>query len=237
MAGALSNKRMERPQIDGILIAAEAALASGAKVDLGPLGFWKAVNAVKKQPEMVEVFADRIGQIDREAFERWALLKLPTGVGTALAVIATAGGSAFIAWSAGRSETVQAVGLLVGTVVILTATHGLAHWVVARIQGMKVIYWFVGTVRRPTPGIKIDYSTYIRTPARRRAWMHASGAIVSKIVPLVGLGVGWAMDAPTWALIVLGVLGVAQIVTDVLWSTKSSDWKKFNREMALARTG
>lgn len=228
---------MDRAQIDGILIACEAALASGAKVDLGPLGFWKAVNAVKKQPEMVEVFADRIGGIDREAFERWALLKLPTWVGTTVAIVATAGGSALIAWSAGQDRTIQAFGLLVGTVVILTATHSLAHWLVARVQGMKVLSWFVGTVRRPTPGIKIDYATYLRTPARRRAWMHASGAIVSKLIPFVGLGVGWAMEAPTWALIVLGVLGVAQIVTDVLWSTKSSDWKKFSREMALARVG
>ncbi len=228
---------MDRAQIDGILIAAEAALASGAKVDLGPLGFWKAVTAVKKQPEMVGIFADRVGQIDREAFERWALLKFPAWFGTGLAIVATAGGSALIAGSGGQDEIIQGLGLLTGTGIILTATHSLAHLLVARIQGMRVIYWFVGTVRRPTPGIKIDYATYLRTPARRRAWMHASGAILSKVVPLVGLGVGWARGAPTWALIVLGVLGVLQIVTDVLWSTKSSDWKKFNREMALARVG
>jgi hypothetical protein len=233
----MDRAQLDRAQIDGILIAAEAALASGAKVDLGPLGFWRAVTAVKKQPGMVEVFADRIGEIDRQAFERWALLKLPAWVGTSLAVAVTAGGSALIVWSAGQDEVVHGLGLLVGTVIVLTATHSLAHWVVARLQGMRVNYWFVGTVRRPTPGIKVDYATYVRTPARRRAWMHASGAIVSKVVPLVGLGVGWAMEAPSWALIVLGLLAIFQIVTDVLWSTKSSDWKKFTREMALARVG
>ena len=228
---------MDKAQIDGILIAAEAALASGAKVDLGPLGFWKAVTAVKKQPEMVELFADRVGEIDREAFERWALLKLPTWLGTSLAIVATAGGSVLIAWSGGQGEFAQGIGLLVGTVVILTATHSLAHLLVTRVQGMRAICWFVGTVRRPTPGIKIDYATYLRTRATQRAWMHASGAILSKVVPLIGLGVGLVMGAPTWVLVVLGVLGVGQIVTDVLWSTKSSDWKKFKREMALARVG
>ncbi|HKY48183.1 MAG TPA: hypothetical protein VJQ79_09425 [Acidimicrobiia bacterium] len=233
----MDRARLDKTQIDGILIASEAALATGARVDLAPLGFWKAVNAVKKQPGMVEVFADRIGEIDRLAFERWALLKLPGWVGTSLAIVATAGGSALVAWSGGQDDVAQGVGLLVGTGIVLTATHSLAHWLVARLQGMTVLYWFVGSVRRPTPGIKVDYATYVRTPARQRAWMHASGAIVSKVVPLVGLGVGWAMDAPTWALISLGVLGVGQIVTDVLWSTKSSDWKKFNREMALARVG
>jgi hypothetical protein len=30
-------------------------------------------------------------------------------------------------------------------------------------------------------------------------------------------------------------LGIVQIVTDVLFSTKSSDWKKFNRERRAAR--
>jgi hypothetical protein len=140
-------------------------------------------------------------------------------------------------WAFGLGGTAQGLALLVGTGVVLTATHGLAHWVVARTLGMRVIYWFVGTMRRPQPGIKIDYATYLRTPARQRAWMHASGAIVSKLIPFISLGAGWAMDAPAWTLVILGALGVVQIVTDVLWSTKASDWKKFNREMALARVG
>jgi hypothetical protein len=228
---------MDRAQVDALLTIAEAALASGGKVDLGPLGFWKAVTAVKKQPDMVEAFADRIGQIDREAFERWALLTLPAGVGTALATVATAGGLTLIWWATGLDGTAQGLALLAGTGVVLAATHGLAHLVVARAQGMRVINWFVGTIRKPTPGIKIDYATYLRTPARQRAWMHASGAIVSKVIPFLSLGAGWAMDAPTWTLITLGGLGVVQIVTDVLWSTKASDWKKFHRENALARPG
>lgn len=228
---------MDQAQIDGTLTTAEAALASGGKVDLGVLGFWKAVTAVKKQPDMVEVFADRIGRIDREAFERWALLKLPSGVGTALSTAATAGGLALIGWAYRSTGTAQGLALLVGTGIVLTATHGLAHWVVARGQGMRVTYWFVGTMRQPQPGIKVDYATYLRTPARQRAWMHASGAIVTKVVPFISLALGLLMGAPTWTLVILGLLGVVQITTDVLWSTKASDWKKFKREMAVARVG
>ncbi len=36
---------------------------------------------------------------------------------------------------------------------------------------------------------------------------------------------------PGWVAIVLLALGIVQIITDVLWSTKSSDWAKFRREM------
>ena len=214
---------------------AERALASDAKIDLASLGFWKAVTATKKRPDMVEAFADRIGIIDREAFERWAVLKLPPGTGTALSIAATGGGLALMGWSSRLEGGGQGLVLLAGTGVVMTATHGLAHWVVARAQGIKVSHWFVGSWRMPQPGIKVDYATYLRTPARQRAWMHASGAIVTKLVPFIALGAGSAMDAPAWSMRALGVIAVAQIATDLTWSTKASDWKKFKREMALAR--
>ena len=225
---------MDKAQIDAILTMSEAALASGQKVDLGPIGFWKAVASVKRQPDLVEAFADRIGQIDREAFERWALLRLPVAAGSAIAIVATAGGLAVIGWAYRLDPVPQGLALLIGTGVVLAATHTLAHWAVAEALGMRVIYWFVGTIRRPQPGIKVDYASYLRTPPRRRAWMHASGAIVSKLVPIVSLGAGWAMGAPGWAMVLLAVLAGGQIITDVLWSTRASDWKKFKREMAFA---
>ena len=228
---------MDRAQIDAILTMSEAALASGQKVDLAPLGFWKVVTSVKKQPDLVDVFGDRIGRIDREAFERWALLRLPSGTGTAISILATGGGLALIGWAYRMDPVAQGIALLAGTGVLLAATHSLAHWAVAETMGMKVMYWFVGSIRQPQPGVKIDYATYLRTPPRQRAWMHASGAIVSKVVPLISLGAGWAMRAPDWAMGLLAVLGAGQIVTDVLWSTRASDWKKFKREMAFAKPG
>ncbi len=195
------------------------------------------MNTVKSDPDLVEAFADRVGEIDREAFERWAMLRLPASVGTTLSIVATTGGLGLIGWAYGLEGTAQGWALLAGTGVVLAATHGLAHAVVAAVQGMKVIYWFVGSIRSPQPGVKIDYATYLRTPARQRAWMHASGAIVTKLVPFISLGAGWAMRAPAWTMVTLGMLGAVQIVTDLLWSTKASDWKKFRREMALAQVG
>ncbi len=59
---------------------------------------------------------------------------------------------------------------------------------------MRVIYWFVGTIRRPQPGVKVDYASYLRAPPRQRAWMHASGAIVVEVgavyLPRSGMGDG-----------------------------------------------
>jgi hypothetical protein len=62
--------------------------------------------------------------------------------------------------------------------------------------------------------------------------MHASGAIVTKAIPflLLPLAIGISTVA-VWVAVTLIVLGIAQIITDIAWSTRSSDWAKFKREM------
>jgi hypothetical protein len=66
--------------------------------------------------------------------------------------------------------------------------------------------------------------------------MHASGALVTKVVPFAILPLAVAARAPRWVAVILVLLGAAQVVTDVLLSTKTSDWKRFRREMRNART-
>jgi hypothetical protein len=65
--------------------------------------------------------------------------------------------------------------------------------------------------------------------------MHASGALATKLAPFVTLAFWPASGAPWWAAVALTALGALQILTDVLFSTKTSDWKKFRRERAIAR--
>ena len=68
-----------------------------------------------------------------------------------------------------------------------------------------------------------------------RAWFHASGAIASKLAPFVAVALAPATNAPAWAVLAAAAFGVLQIVIDVLFSTKSSDWKRFRRERGVAR--
>ncbi|MFB3049324.1 MAG: hypothetical protein ACE1Z9_04150, partial [Acidimicrobiia bacterium] len=85
------------------------------------------------------------------------------------------------------------------------------------------------------PGVKTDYASYLRSPARSRAWMHASGAIVTKSIPFLLVPSALIAGVPTWTVIVLVGVGVFQLITDALWSTKVSDWAKYRREMNIAR--
>jgi hypothetical protein len=218
-----------------VLSRCEELLEAGEPLDLKAEGFWRAVGKVKRDQSMVEEYADRIGSIDRLAFEAWVFRSFPIGFGEALLWLGTVAGLAVIAAGYYIDEPQNALLLLAGTGMLLLVTHGLGHLIVGRAVGIRFTRWFIGTLARPQPGVKTDYTSYLRVSARRRAWMHASGALVTKAVPFLMLGAAWGMEAPAWAWVALIVIGVLQIVTDLTLSVKQSDWKKYRREMAIAK--
>lgn len=224
---------MTAPTIEESLDRAEAALDAGG--DLSGTGFWGAVRAVKESPELAERYADRIAVVDIRAHRRWAMLVLPLGLGTAIAVVVLLAGLALVWWSYTLTGSGAVVAFLAGTGVLVGASHAPAHLVVGRLLGIRFEYWFVASIAQPQPGVKLDYSSYLRATPRRRAWMHASGALVTKLVPFLLIGAAVAADLPVWVAWVLAGLGLVMVVVDVVWSTKSSDWKRFRREMEFAR--
>lgn len=222
-----------RSSIEESLDNAESSVAVGK--GLAGTGFWRAVSEVKSDPELVERYADRIAAIDTKAHANWALITVPLWLGTIVMVVGLLAGLALVGWAYYVDGFTAAIIFGVGVFALLGTTHGLAHLVVGWSVGIRFTSWFVGKLSQPQPGVKIDYSTYLRTNPRKRAWMHASGAIVTKLMPFLLIPAAFAAQLPGWAIWVLLAAGVGQIVTDVAWSTRSSDWKKFRREMGFAQ--
>ena len=222
---------MDAASIERVLSACEREPAP----DRVQLEFWKAVASVKRDRALVDRYADRIGRIDRAAFERGVPIRFPLIVGLLVDVVGGAIAIALLVASAARGSPGRELVFLAGFGGLLVVTHTLAHWIVGTLVGIRFTHAFTAPPKRPQPGVKIDYASYLRTPARARAWMHASGAIVTKLLPfaLVPFAVRAGLDA--WAVAVLLVIGVLQILTDLLWSVRASDWKKFRREMRAAR--
>jgi len=54
-------------------------------------------------------------------------------------------------------------------------------------------------------------------------------------VPFLVISYALAIGSDTWVVFVLAAIGVLSIATDVLFSVRASDWKRFRREMRLAR--
>lgn len=220
--------------IERILDRAEASVAAGESLE--GTGFWKAVGAARRDPALADRYADRIASIDRKAFENGVRLRVSAGVGTAVLTAASGAGVAALILAGGVDSRLVRTGLFLGALGALeVGTHSLAHWVVGRSMGMRFTYYFLGGPPPPRPGAKLDYATYLRVPPTQRALMHASGAVVTKIVPFALIPVARSLDLPAWVVYLLLVLGAGQIVTDVLLSTKSSDWKKVKRELKAAR--
>lgn len=224
----------------------ENDIAAGVAPDLRNARFWTAVSAVKRNPELVDEFAERIGAIDSVAHASWARFIIPLRTGTFLAVLGSLVGAGIVVASISAdltllfdvstipAEFTNGFAFLVGTGVLIGSTHGLGHLVVGWAVGIRFTCWFVGR-GRPQPGVKTNYASYLRTPPRSRAWMHASGALTTKAIPFLLLPAAVVSNSiPNWVPVVLFVLGVVQIVTDAIWSTKASDWKKFSREMSYA---
>ena len=113
--------------------------------------------------------------------------------------------------------------------------HLPTHWVYGRFAGIAYTDSFLGGPPPPRPGLKTDYATYLLADPAARAWFHASGALASKIAPFIAVAISPATNAPGWAVAATAAFGVLTIVTDVLFSGKLSDWKKFKRERAVAR--
>lgn len=216
--------------IEQALAAAEDAVEAGRGV--AGTGFWPAVAAVKRDPDLADRYADRIAAIDAAAFSNWVLFSVPLWVGTTLMVIGTVAGLVLIGAAYGFEGLTAVIFFYIGFGVVLTTTHGLGHLAVGSVVGIRFTRWFIGKWTMPQPGVKVDYASYLRTPPSGRAWMHASGAIVTKVVPFALIGAAAAAGLPAWAVWALGGIGLVMVATDIAWSTSSSDWKKFKREMA-----
>jgi hypothetical protein len=217
--------------IEQALEKAEQAAATGRPIR--GTGFWQAVAQLRAQPDDAAHHADRIAVIDRRAFENGVKLRIPSAVGVPVQALVTAAGIVVAVVALRLDDArVGAAAYIVAFAMILGASHTLAHWLVGRAVGIRFTHLFVRTRPTPFPGVKTDYASYLRTSPRKRALMHASGAVVSKIVPFAMLP--WA---PTRIdRIVLVVAGAVFVLTDVFISTRTSDWMKVRRELKAART-
>ncbi|MBI3647281.1 MAG: hypothetical protein HY240_00725 [Actinobacteria bacterium] len=213
----------------------EAAVDAGDR-DLRRLGFWRLVGVVKRDPELRERWAEQVGRIDAAAFRAGVKFRAPVWAGNlVLSAGVAAGALAVVAARVTGRPAVAGVALVAAGVIWSVATHSLTHWAVGRAVGIRFTDYFIGGPLPPRPGLKTDYASYLRTDAGRRAVMHASGAIATKLSPFVALGFWPSTRAPWWSAALLLAVGVLQIVTDVVFSVRSSDWKKVKRERALAR--
>jgi len=216
------------------LIEAEVAIG---RTDLAALGFWRLVAAIKRDAVFVIELADQVARIDRAAFRARVRARVPVWLGTATLIGLALVGVVAIVLASVWDGLMAGIALLVAGGAWSVGVHGPAHQAYAWFAGIGITDYFLGGPSPPRPGVKVDYASYLRTDASRRAWFHASGAVATKVAPFVAVALAPLTNAPGWAVIVMAAYGVLQIVTDVAFSTRTGDWKRYRRERAIAREG
>jgi hypothetical protein len=214
----------------------EAAVQAG-ETDLRALGFWRLVAGVKAEQPLAIHWAETVGRIDRAGFERRVRGRAPVWLGNGLLLLGTLAGALAVTLAVSTSSEVLAgLGLLIAAGVWSGALHDPAHWLAGRLGGIRFTSYFVSwRPFPPRPGLKTDYATYLRASPVARAWMHASGALVTKLAPLLALAFWPATKAPAWAAWALLAFGAIQVLLDARFSVRSSDWKRVRRELRVAR--
>ncbi len=221
--------------LSGDLDRIEAAVQAG-NTDLKALGFWRVVAQVKPDRMLVDRYGDQIGRIDGSAFRSGVRFRIPVWAGNAILLTGVAVGLASAIVARSVSSSTLAGMLLIATGVIWSVSlHSPTHWFVGYLASIRFTDYFLGGPPPPRPGLKSDYATYLRADPGSRAWMHASGAIATKLAPFLALAFWPGSGAPWWSAVALIAIGLLQIGTDLAFSVKSSDWKKFHRERAVAK--
>jgi hypothetical protein len=227
----VSDPRDYRAEFDRI----EAAVDAG-QTDLRALGFWRLLAKVKADPVLAHHWAEQAGRIDRKVFEARALVRMPVWFGNGVLLVGTLAGAVAVAIAlTTESRGLAGLALLFAALDWSATFHAPTHWLVGRMIGIRFVAYHLPKLVPPFPGLKIDYATYLRVAPEARAWMHASGAIASKIAPFLALAFWPASDAPGWAAWAIAGYEVLIIGTDIFISTRTSDWKRFRREMRIAR--
>ena len=142
----------------------------------------------------------------------------------------------------------QVIYLLVSMGLVFFSTHPLAHYVVARAYGARVLYFFIAPsdFRRlpqkvarilgsnlPTIGTKLDRVSLSKLSNEKRARIFGAGAISSSVLILIPLVYFIVFSQTAFIAQIFGMsFFIGNLVFELAFSTKVGDLAKMKREYA-----
>jgi hypothetical protein len=201
-------------EIESELDRIEEAVLKG-DYSLKEMGFWRIVAKVKKEPELIDRFADQIGRIDQAVFKAKTPVSVPLKVGHFIEMTMTFV-VIIVLYFLLSSGIYTGVSLIAGTFVLMGTLHPLAHWIVGRMFGIEFTFYFPDGPALIEPTIKTDYASYLKTAPIKRAIMHATGPVVSTLVIVQSLVVAAVIEAPPWTFWLLLAFLIFNAIFEVL---------------------
>lgn len=205
--------------------------------ELRGLGFWDAVAEVKRNPALAERYGDRIGELDRRAFDGPVTMPITFGHLVTLTLIGVA---ILLTWRGiTNPDLLGGLALFVAGSLLATAPHPLTHYAAGRLVGIDFLFYFLNGAIDVEPSIKTDYATYVRASPRERAFMHLAAPVVSVLLTLGIFGIALAAGVSTLPmLLVTGLAGFVLLIESLPFlGVATGDWTWFGMDVRKTDVG
>ncbi|MCZ7356208.1 MAG: hypothetical protein O8C66_11510 [Candidatus Methanoperedens sp.] len=119
--------------------------------------------------------------------------------------------------------------LYISALVLMATLHSLSHYITGALAGIRFSHYYLNGPARIEPTLRIDFSSYLKAPGKKRALMHLSGVVGTVAAPLIVAVIALDKGASV-AAVNLFYLFLLLIVFELLTSTKIGDLMKAKRE-------
>ncbi|HXM19675.1 MAG TPA: hypothetical protein VN948_00125 [Terriglobales bacterium] len=157
--------------------------------------------------------------------------------------------AAYLALAAARSAgstTGAVVAMVVGWVLIYFCCHGVAHWVVGRMLGIRFAFYTVGGTGNPEGwppglrwlfehlpffGVQTEKASMQQASPIAKAIMWSAGVTSSAVIPTLGALWAWRSGVPWSKLFFLVALFWAAGTLASNWTSRAGDYSKARRAL------
>jgi hypothetical protein len=138
------------------------------------------------------------------------------------------------------------VAMLAGWVLLYFCCHGIAHWAVGRILGIRFAFYTVGGTGNPEGwpiglrwlfehlpffGVQTEKASMQQASPMAKAIMWSAGVTSSAVVPTVGALWAWRGGVPWSKLLFLFALFWSAGTLASNWTSRSGDYSKARRAL------
>ena len=157
--------------------------------------------------------------------------------------------AAYFALKAARSApstTTAVVAMLGGWVLLYFCCHGIAHWLVGRILGIRFAFYTIGGTGNPEGwpaglrwvfehlpffGVQTEKASMQSASAISRATMWCAGVTASTVIPTLGALWAWRSGDPGGKVFFLLALGWSVGTVASNWTSRTGDYSKARRAL------
>ena len=174
-------------------------------------------------------------------------LSVPAGNALQMAGMASACGLLYLAGSTASQPVAVAAGMMIAAwVLFYFFCHGIAHWALGRLLGIRFAFYTVGGTGNPTGypgvlrwvfehlpffGVQTEKASMQKASPRAKAAMWSAGVTSSAVVPTLSALYAWHAGIPGGKAFTIFAMAWAMGTLASNWRSQTGDYTKARRAL------